>query len=143
MQTNQQFSVSIHLLALLAAFPDQALTSEQLAASVQTHPVVIRRILGQLRQQGLVESRPGANGGWKLSRAAEEIHLCGVYDALSHDALLKMHPHPNAECPIGAGIRPALEKVFGQAEQALHTALSGFTVADILVEITNQQERKS
>ena len=139
MQTNQQFSVAIHLLTSLAAQADQALTSEQLAASVQTHPVVIRRILGQLRQQGLVESRPGANGGWKLSRAAEEIHLCGVYDALSHDALLKMHPHPNAACPIGAHIQPAVEKVFGEAEKALHAALSGFTVADILQEVTQSK----
>jgi Rrf2 family protein len=139
MQTNQQFAVSIHILTLLAALPNQALTSEQIAESVNTHPVVIRRVLGQLRKPGLVESRSGVNGGWRLARAPEEIQLCGVYEALSQDALLGMHPHPSADCPIGASIHPALEKVFGRAEQALHHALSGFTIADILVEVKGKE----
>ena len=135
MNTNHQFAVSIHILTLLSALPDQALTSEHIAQSVNTHPVVIRRIMGQLRKRGLVESRPGASGGWKLSRAPEEIQLCGVYDAVSRVSLLGMHPHPNADCPVGAKIQPALEKVFGQAEKAMRDSLSGFTVADILVEV--------
>jgi Rrf2 family protein len=142
MNPNQQFAVSIHVLTLLSAWPDQPLTSEQIAESVNTHPVVIRRVMGQLRKQGLVESRPGASGGWKLSRAPGEIHLCSIYDALSRDSLLGMHPHPNAGCPIGAHIQPALEKVFSQAEQALHTSLSGFTVADVLDEVRSGQTGK-
>ncbi len=135
MNTNQQFSISIHILTLLAAMPEQLLTSEQIAASVNTNPVVIRRVMGHLRAHGLVESRPGASGGWKLSRAPEQIHLCSVYDAFSHTDLLGMHRHPNTNCPIGAKITPALEKVFGQAEKAMHETLSGFTVKDVLEEI--------
>jgi Rrf2 family protein len=139
MNTNHQFAVSIHILTLLATLPEQALTSEQIAESVNTHPVVIRRVMGQLRKQGLVESRPGANGGWKLSRAAGEIHLCSVYDAISQESLLGMHPHPNLDCQVGAKIQPALEKVFGQAEKAMHEALSGFTVADVLGEVSRNE----
>jgi Rrf2 family protein len=142
MNTNQQFSVSIHVLTLLAAMPDQLLTSEQISESVNTNPVVIRRVMGHLREHGLVESRPGASGGWKLSRAPEEIHLCSVYDAFSHDDLLGMHRHPNADCPIGAKITPVLEKVFSQAEKAMHDALSGFTVKDVLLEVTSKQVDK-
>ena len=138
MNTNQQFSVSIHILTLLAVMPDHLLTSEEIADSVNTNPVVIRRVMGHLREHGLVESRPGASGGWKLSRTPEQIHLCSVYDAFSHDELLGMHRHPNLDCPIGAKITPALEKVFGQAEKAMHDSLSGFTVSDVLKSI--QQE---
>ncbi len=141
MKTNQQFAVSIHILTLLAALPDQVLTSEQIAESVNTNPVVIRRVLGQLRQQGLVESRSGASGGWKLMRAPGEIHLRSVYAALNHETLLGMHAHPNADCPVGAKIQPALEKVFGQAEKAMHDSLSEFTVADILVEISKKVDK--
>jgi Rrf2 family protein len=135
MNTNQQFAVSIHILTLLSALPDQPLTSKQIAKSVNTNPVVIRRVMGQLRKQGLVESRPGVSGGWKLSRAAGEIRLCSVYDATNRDSLLGMHPHPNTDCPIGAHIQPALEKVFGQAEKAMRDSLSEFTVAAVLSEV--------
>ena len=137
MNTNQQFSVSIHVLTLLAAMPGQLLTSEQIAESVNTNPVVIRRVMGHLRQHRLVESRPGANGGWKLARAPEQIHLCSVYDAFHRDEILGMHQHPNQDCPIGAKITPALEKVFGQAEKAMHDSLSGFTVKDVLDEVVS------
>ena len=142
MNTNQQFSVSIHILTLLAASPDQPLTSEYIAGSVNTNPVVIRRVMGHLREHGLVESRPGASGGWKLSRAPEQIHLCSVYDAFSHEDLLGMHRHSNMDCPIGAKIQPALEKVFGQAEQAMHDELSRFTVADVLLDVTSKPVEK-
>jgi Rrf2 family protein len=138
MNTNQQFAVSVHILTLLSVLFDQLLTSQQIAESVNTNPVVIRRVMGQLRKRGLVESRPGVSGGWKLSRAPGEIQLCSVYEALSQDPLLGMHPHPNTDCPVGARIQPALEKVFVQAEAALHQALSGFTVADVLSEVSRQ-----
>jgi len=137
MNTNQQFAVSVHILTLLSTLVDQLLTSRQIAESVNTNPVVIRRVMGQLRKRGLVESRSGVSGGWKLSRLPGEIQLCSVYEALSQNPLLGMHPHPNAGCPVGSRIQPALEKVFIQAEKALHDSLSGFTVADILVEVTS------
>lgn len=138
MNTNQQFAVSIHILTLLSVMQNRALTSEQIAESVNTHPVVIRRVMGLLRKQGLVESRPGACGGWKLTRAPGEIHLCNVYDAINNEALLAIHPHPNTDCPVGSKIHPALLKVFGEAEKAMHDSLSGFTVADVLDEVRSQ-----
>lgn len=142
MNTNQQFAVSIHVLTLLSALPDQAITSEQIANSVNTHPVVIRRIMGLLRKKGLVESRSGASGGWKLSRLPQQITLCCVYEAVNHDELLGMHSHPNTSCSVGAHIQPAIGKVFNQAEKALHTALGGFTIADVLADIQKTDARK-
>ena len=63
MNTNQRFSISIHALTLLAA-NSTPLTSEMIAGSVDTNPVVIRRTMAGLRERGLVESKPGAHGGW-------------------------------------------------------------------------------
>ena len=124
MKPNSRFTVAVHVLTLLAHEGGKTpVTSEFIAGSVNTNPVVIRRVMGHLRQNGLVESRPGANGGWKLARAPEQIHLCSVYDAFHRDEILGMHQHPNQDCPIGAKITPALEKVFGQAEKAMHNAL--------------------
>ena len=134
MNPDQRFSVSIHVLTLLAA-TGRPLTSEQIAASVDTHPVVIRRTMAHLRQQGLVEARRGANGGWRLLRAAHEITLCSVYRTLETPAVLTRHSHPNPDCPVGGHIGGALERVFSGAQQALEQALGQFTVADVLDDV--------
>src|SRR3990170_8848187 len=104
MNTNQRFAVSLHILTLLAA-SDGQLTSESIADSVDTNPVVIRRTLANLRQQGLVESRPGANGGWRLLNSPKQIRLCAVYRMMGQEAVLALHSHPNKNCRVGAHIK--------------------------------------
>jgi len=132
MNTNQQFAVSCHILAVLAAYPNAPVTSETIAESVDTNPVFIRRIMAHLRQHGLVDSRPGASGGWKLAREAAAINLREVYRAVCHENALAMHQHPNLDCPIGGKIQGTLGLVFGEAQSALEAALDKFTVADVL-----------
>ena len=134
MNSNQQFSVSCHILAVLAVYPDAIVTSETIALSVDTNPVVIRRIMSHLRQYGLVESRSGANGGWRLTRPASALSLREVYQAVSHESVLSMHQHPNPECMIGGHIQDALGGVFKEAQVALEQVLENFTVADVLAE---------
>ncbi|MCX6067799.1 MAG: Rrf2 family transcriptional regulator [Chloroflexi bacterium] len=138
MNTNQQFAVSCHILAVLAAYPTTLVTSETIAESVDTHPVVIRRIMAHLRQHGLVDSRPGASGGWRLLRPAAEISLREVYRAISHEEALAMHQHPNQDCPIGSKIQGALGDVFDEAQTALETALEKFSVANLLENILRE-----
>jgi Rrf2 family protein len=132
MNTNQQFSVSVHILAVLAAYPDTSVTSETIAESVDTNPVVIRRVMSHLRQHGLVDSRPGASGGWHLLHDPATINLRDVYRAISHENILSMHQHPNPECPVGGHIRETLGQVFDEAQGSLEAALGQFTVSDVL-----------
>lgn len=135
MSANLRFSVALHILTLLAAKGTGLLTSEEIASSVDTNPVVIRRVMASLRESGLVESRPGVNGGWKLSKPAASISLCSVFDSVQEDGLLSMHTHPNPHCPIGGHIREALQDVFAEAEKALHSSLSTQTIADVLKDV--------
>ncbi|GHH75232.1 Rrf2 family transcriptional regulator [Streptomyces sulfonofaciens] len=110
-------------------------TSEQIANSVNTNPVVIRRLLGELRGAGLVESRRGAGAGWRLLRPAESISLAEVYRAVEGDPQFALHPAtPNQKCPVGQGIRSALTPVYDAAEQALSAELARTSVADVLRE---------
>ena len=132
MNNNQQFAVSCHLLAILAADQDSPVTSETIAESVNTNPVVIRRTMSHLRRHGLVDSRPGANGGWRLARTPDKISLREVYCAVNHENVLAMHQHPNPDCPIGGSIQPALGAIFGEAQMALEMALDKFSVTNIL-----------
>jgi Rrf2 family protein len=132
MNTNQQFAVSCHILAILASDQDSVVTSESIAESVNTNPVVIRRIMSHLRKHGLVGSRSGANGGWRLMRASDKISLREVYCAVTHESVFAMHQHPNPDCPIGGNIQPALDAIFGEARMAMEMALEKFSVAQTL-----------
>jgi Rrf2 family protein len=143
MNDNQQFSVSVHILAILAAYPNTTLTSETIADSVDTHPVVIRRIMAHLRQHGLVDSRSGASGGWHLLQEPAAINLRDVYRAIRHENVLAMHQHPNPDCPIGGHIRETLEPVFDEAQNSLETALGQFTISDVLEKVKEKSKTTS
>ncbi len=140
MNLNQQFSVSCHILAVLAAYPASAVTSETIAESVNTNPVVIRRIMAHLRQHGLVESRSGKSGGWRLLRTPAQLSLREVYGAVSHESVLAMHQHPNPSCPIGGNIRITLGSVFEDAQNALEMALDKVSVEDVLKKTLKENE---
>jgi Rrf2 family protein len=137
---NQRFAVSIHILTILAASQDTAVTSEAMATSVGTNPVVIRRTMAGLREYGLVESRPGTSGGWKLAKPPHQITLCQVLNASSTDVIFAMHEHPDDDCLIGGNIQVALTKVFGKAHGVMEAALSQFTIADVLQDVLNLQK---
>ena len=136
MAANSRLTIAVHALAWLALAQRrgrQQLTSDQVAASVNTNPVIIRRSLGDLRRAGLVSVRRGAGPGWSLARRPEDITVLDVYDAVDSRPLFALHhTEPNLECPVGRGIRPALHGVYDGAEQALRAELGGTSIADVL-----------
>ena len=130
---NSRFSTAVHILTLLASMPEERLTSEFIALSVGTNPVVIRRQLALLRQANLVESKGARGGGWSLTRDPEKITLRKVRDALGAEASFRMHhnePHP--KCLVGQHVRGVLEDVYADAENAVMKSLDRWTVADML-----------
>jgi Rrf2 family protein len=138
MAANSRLTIAVHALAWLALAQQRGrgqLTSDQVAASVNTNPVIIRRSLGDLRRAGLVSARRGAGAGWSLARRPEDITVLDVYDAVEPEPLFAMHhAEPNLECPVGRGIRPALHSLYRGAEQALRGELGGTSIADVLRE---------
>jgi Rrf2 family protein len=136
MVSSSRFTVSIHTLTLLADGGGEALTSEYIAGSVNTNPVVIRRMLKLLRAARLVTSQGGPGGGWQLARPARGITLRDVYVATEGDTLFPMHPHPpNPRCPVGSRIQSTLAGHFDDARQALEKSLGDTTIADLLREV--------
>jgi DNA-binding IscR family transcriptional regulator len=136
MAANSRLTIAVHALAWMALARRQGrevLTSDQVAASVNTNPVIIRRCLGDLRRAGLVYVRHGVGAGWSLARAPEEITLLEVHDAVGQEPPFGLHhTEPNLECPVGLGIRPALGQVYGQVEKAMRRELAAVMVADVL-----------
>ena len=141
-----RFTIAVHMLGLIAWSErrrGEPATSEQMAASINTSPVVVRRLMGDLRRAGLVETRRGAGGGVRLLRAPERITLRNAYEAVEEgEALFAAHPNPpNAACAIGAHIEGYLREVFGEAEEALKQKLGAVTVAEMYGEIAARAGR--
>src|SRR3954452_4346845 len=104
---SSKLSVGIHMLTIFALKRGDGLTSEFIAGSVNTNPVVIRRLLGSLRDAGLVESKTGVGGGWSLLVDPERISLLDILRAVEpHNELFALHrSEPNHECPCGLYIQ--------------------------------------
>jgi len=133
MRTSCRFAVAVHVLAVLAYKQGEAVTSALLATSVNTNPVVIRRLLLMLQAAGFIETRQGAGAGSRLCRAPGRITLAEVYQAVETEEPFTSHSkRPNQACPVGNCIQAALEKIFVAAEAALQQELAKTTLADIL-----------
>ena len=136
MRANTQFAIAIHILTLLAQANAQSdgslVTSAEMASSVNTNPALLRRILGDLSRAGMVESQPGAAGGWRLRRPPEAITLRAIFRSVDGGHLLAMHHDPNPQCPIGGVIQSTLETYFGEAETAFERTLEGRTLAQVV-----------
>jgi len=125
--------MAVHVLAVLAYKQGDRVTSALLAASVNTNPVVVRRLLLALQRARLVETRKGAGFGSRLSCSPARIDLARVYRAVEADQPFVMAPgRPNLKCPVGQCMEEELEQVFSSARQALEHNLARTTLASIL-----------
>ncbi|MFS8198388.1 Rrf2 family transcriptional regulator [Streptomyces sp. CWNU-52B] len=137
MSANSRMSLAVHILTWLAydrrGTDKEVATSQRIATSVNTNPVVIRRCLGHLKDGGLVTVTHGRNGGWSLARAAADITLLDVYRSLPAEPVFGMPAStPDAECDVGGGIEHALSDVYQEATDALCRSLRATTLADVL-----------
>ncbi|PUB20801.1 BadM/Rrf2 family transcriptional regulator [Promicromonospora sp. AC04] len=136
MSANSRLAIAAHALAWMELHQrdgHEVATSEQIAGSVNTNPVVIRRLLSDLRKAGLVTSRRGAGAGWVLAHPLGETTMLDVYDAVETGPLLGLHRStPNQQCPVGHGIRPTLQGIYDRAEDAVRRELAETTLDEVL-----------
>jgi Rrf2 family protein len=119
----------LHVLLHMAEHSGPA-TSEVLAKAMSTNPVVIRRIMAGLREQGYVRSEKGHGGGWTLARDLAEITLRDIYDALGRPSLLAMGNRTETPgCLVEQAVNTALDKAFHDAEALLLARLGEVTLA--------------
>jgi len=137
---SSRFAVGIHILALIELNKDGVSTSEFIANSVNTNPVVIRKIIGMLKQAQLVHVRPGIAGA-ELAKKISEITLLDVYKAVqvvSENELFSIHDQPNPQCPVGRNIQEAIGPVLITAQSAMEKVLNQITIEDIVTDISNK-----
>ncbi|MFC5589778.1 Rrf2 family transcriptional regulator [Sporosarcina soli] len=140
MKISSRFTVAVHILSLLAIERNELCTSEWIAESVNTNPVVIRRVIGKLRDTGLVQVRRGV-GGATLQKPLQEITLLDVYRAVEvveEGELFQIHEKPNPNCPVGANIQAVLELILLRAQEAMESVLQEITMEE-LVTVLNKK----
>lgn len=125
---NSRFAMATHIMAGLAvdygAGAGGLVSSIDLAKSVNTNPVVIRRLLGELQRAGLVETQAGKKGGARLARDPKSITLEEVFAAVDDGELFAFNPNdPNRSCPLSCLMRSALAPIFSSARKALNQEL--------------------
>ena len=125
--------MAVHVLTVLAYKEGDRVTSQFLAASVNTNPVIVRRLLLALQQAKFVDTRKGAGFGSRLNCSPARIDLAQVYRAVEDTEPFAIpSKKPNAACPVGNCIRETLNNVFRSAQRALEQDLEKTSLADIL-----------
>jgi Rrf2 family protein len=133
MSTNSRFAVAVHVLTLMAWSDEEPLKSEQVAESVNTNPVVIRRMLCELADAGLVVSQTGSLGGSRLANDPADTTLLDVYKALEYRGVFSLHRQPpSQDCPVGVNIETVLGDVLQEVDSAVEQVLQKITINDVV-----------
>jgi Rrf2 family protein len=136
MAENCRFAFAVHICTVLAVRAEVGVSSEELARSVNTNPVVIRRLIVRLSRAGIVRTVRGPRGGARLASSPEQVTLAMIYDAVDGGAGFASHPKaPNPCCPVGKHITAVLTDVFAEAEAAHRRALERRNLAAVLARI--------
>ena len=123
--------MAVHVLTLMAWADEEPLKSDHVAESVNTNPVVIRRMLCELAESKLVVSQTGSTGGSRLARQPEEITLLDIYQAVESRGVFSLHRHPpNPDCPVGVNIETVLNDVLDEVDSAVESVLANITLKD-------------
>jgi DNA-binding IscR family transcriptional regulator len=129
--------MATHILACIDTFQDDhKLTSDFLAGSVNVNPVIIRKLLQQLKAAGIIEVARGT-GGVKIIKPLDEITLYDLYvavESVENGELFHFHENPNQECPVGRNIHNVLDVRLDEAQKAMEEELKKDTLADILAD---------
>ena len=135
MQIGSKFTIGVHIITAIDYFKDMdRVNSEFLAGSIGVNPVIVRTVISQLREAGIVQTQRGSSGA-ELSRRLDEITLYDVYKAVgsvdAEEGLFHFHEQPNPECPVGRNIHKVLDRHLAEAQRALEDSLKTTTLADI------------
>jgi Rrf2 family protein len=136
MAVNTQFSIAVHMLASLACCCDREATSASLAASVNTSPSFVRRVLAKLSKAGVVETATGKAGACWLARDAKNISLLDVYRAVDAPKAFSIHTYVEQKgCPVSCQIKSALEKALVKTQKTMEASLAGISLAQIVADV--------
>ncbi len=143
MQITSKFTIAVHVIALLYFFQeDTKVTSGFLAGSVGANPVIVRNVLGNLKEAGIINISQGKSG-ISLARSPEEISFYDVYRAvgcIDERGLFHFHENPNIRCPVGRNIHLAMDEKLQKVQDEMEESLRRITVAEVAEDLGKAME---
>nr|WP_206700665.1 Rrf2 family transcriptional regulator [Lysinibacillus sphaericus] len=140
---SSRFTIAVHILSIIKQNPSTICTSEFMAESVNTNPVVIRKILSYLKKASIVQVRRGT-GGASLVKDLDAITLLEVFrsvEVVEENQLFHLHENPNPDCPIGANIQAVLEIILVQAQEAMEQVLANITMEQVITSLIREMQQ--
>jgi hypothetical protein len=141
MQISSKFTIAVHLLAVIDYLGDnEKVTSNILAKSIGSNPVIVRNVMGNLKESGIIDISQGKSGVL-LTRKTNEITFYDVYKAVEsvkEEGLFHFHENPNPECPIGSNIHKAMDIKLETIQQSMEEEMKKITIADVLSDIMKE-----
>ncbi len=145
MQITSRFTIALHIFACVDVFKDEyKVTSDFLAGSINTNPVVIRKILTQLKKAGLITVARGT-GGVSPTRPLSDITFYDVYQAIEpveNGDLFHFHEAPNPQCPVGRNIHGLLDGKLKAIQGAMEAEMKRYTIEDLHAGMTELLEKE-
>ena len=143
MQISSRFTMAIHMFACIDYFKDQKMTSDFMAGSIGTNPVIIRKLLQQLKAANLIEVSRGT-GGVTITKELSEITFLDIYRAVEcspEEELFHFHENPNNDCPVGGHIHQVLDCKLKQVQDAMEQELARIMLSEVKENFLNVLEK--
>ena len=138
MQITSKFTIAAHIIAAIDYFKDsEKVTSNFLARSVGANPVIVRNVMGNLKESGIIAISQGKSG-ISLAKELDEITFYDVYkavDCVDDDGLFHFHENPNINCPVGRNIHSAMDDKLQRVQSIMENELSRITMADVVADV--------
>ena len=141
MQITSRFTIAIHIITAIDYFKDSyTVTSGFLAGSVGANPVIVRNVMGSLKEAGIISISQGKSG-ISLAKSLDKITFYDVYkavDCLNEDGLFRFHENPNIKCPVGKNIHKAMDAKLKKIQDNMESEMRNITVADVATDLKKE-----
>lgn len=145
MQITSRFTIAVHALAYIDIFQDEMrVTSNVLARSIQANPVIIRTVLGKLKDAGIIDARQGS-GGSRLARPLDEISFYDIYkavDSIDDTGLFHFHENPHPLCVVGGNIHAAIDDKLQSVQESMENEMKKISMADVVDDLVKEMHRR-
>ena len=144
MQISSKFTIGVHLLAVIDYLGEsEKVTSSVLAGSIGVNPVIVRNVMGNLKEAGMISISQGKSG-ISLTKTPGQITFYDVYkavDSVNEDGLFHFHENPNPECPIGRNIHKAMDSKLERVQMCMEEEMRKITLADVMTDIQRELKK--